>query len=93
MRTISKTKKFKKDQKREMKGAHKNTLEEALGELVTLLIEDADLPERYRDHALVGEWKDFRDAHVLPDLVLIYRKVGTDSLELARLGSHSELSL
>ncbi len=39
------------------------------------------------------QWKDFRDCHVRPDLVLIYCKVGDDVLRLVRLGSHSELSL
>jgi mRNA interferase YafQ len=42
---------------------------------------------------LVGSWKGHRDCHIKPDLILIYRKVGTDALELVRLGSHSELSL
>lgn len=91
MRTISKTKKFRKDQKREKKGEHKDTLEKGLGDLVTLLADDADLPSHYRDHALTGQWKDCRDAHVHPDLILVYRKIGTDGLELIRLGSHSEL--
>ena len=55
-----------------------------------LAVDDA-LPERMRDHALGGQWKDFRDCHVRPDLVLIYCKSGDDLLSLARLGSHSEL--
>ncbi|MFA7338213.1 MAG: type II toxin-antitoxin system YafQ family toxin [Candidatus Obscuribacterales bacterium] len=93
MRVISKTKKFRKDQKREKKGVHKDSLEQVLVELVTLLATDSHLVERYQDHPLAGEWKDHRDAHLLPDLILIYRKVGDDSLELVRLGSHSELGL
>jgi mRNA interferase YafQ len=93
MRTISQTKKFRKDLKREMKGVHRKSLEKCLSELVNMLIADIDLPLRYKDHALVGEWSDCRDVHVFPDLVLIYRKVGKNSLELVRIGSHSELSL
>ena len=85
MRAISKTKKFRKDQKREMRGKHKATLQQELEALVTLLIADAQLAERYNDHPLVGEYQDCRDAHVMPDLVLIYRKVGADHLELVRL--------
>jgi mRNA interferase YafQ len=46
-----------------------------------------------RDHALSGEWKDHRDCHLKPDLVLIYRLPDVETLELVRLGSHSELSL
>lgn len=61
--------------------------------MVSLLASDARLPARLRDHALSGEWGDCRDCHVKPDLVLIYRKPDADTLELLRLGSHSELSL
>jgi mRNA interferase YafQ len=61
--------------------------------LVSLLATDVPLPEKYRDHALSGDWKDHRDCHIRPDLVLIYRKADTEALELVRLGSHSELSL
>jgi hypothetical protein len=45
----------------------------------------------YFDHALSGEWRDFRDCHIRPDLILIYRKPDAENLELVRLGSHSEL--
>jgi mRNA interferase YafQ len=93
MRTISKTKQFRKDQKRELKGPHSAVLPQELEALVTLLAQDAQLPERYKDHSLVGPWRAFRDAHLMPDLVLIYRKMRDDALELVRLGSHSELSL
>ena len=58
-----------------------------------MLANDEPLPERYHDHPLVGEWKDHRDCHIKPDLVLIYRKTGENTLDLVRLGSHSELGL
>ena len=61
--------------------------------MVSLLVADAQVPPKYRDHPLAGEWKDFRDCHVRPDLVVIYRKPDAETLELVRLGSHSELSL
>ncbi|WP_348640742.1 type II toxin-antitoxin system YafQ family toxin [Mesorhizobium sp. B2-3-13] len=44
----------------------------------------------YKDHPLKGDWKGFRDAHIEPDWLLIYRVVG-DELQLARTGSHSDL--
>ena len=50
-----------------------------------------DLTNRYVERALSGEWRDYRDCHIRPDLILIYRKTGADLLELARMGSHSEL--
>ena len=44
-----------------------------------------------RDHALSGDWAGYRECHIKPDLLLIYRKPDADTLRLARLGSHSEL--
>jgi mRNA interferase YafQ len=43
--------------------------------------------------ALIGTLNDCRDCHIKPDLILIYRKTHAASLELVRLGSHSELGL
>jgi mRNA interferase YafQ len=54
---------------------------------------DLALPDQLRDHSLTDEWKDHRDCHIRPDLVLIYRKPDPDTLELVRLGSHRELGL
>jgi len=93
MRKISRTTRFKKDYKREAKGQHRATLDADLIFVLTLLIADSPLPPILRDHALTGDWKDHRDCHVKPDLVLIYRLPDADTLELVRLGSHSELSL
>ena len=64
-----------------------------LAQVLTLLARDAVMAEKHRDHALTGEWKDHRDCHVKPDLVLIYRKPNDAVLQLVRLGSHSELGL
>lgn len=79
--------------KRERKGQHIDTIEAELQTLVDLLLDDAALPEAYCDHAMVGEWKGFRDAQVKPDLVLMYEKVGAEGLQLVRIGSHSELGI
>ena len=93
MRRIERTGQFKRDYKREAKGPNR----EALGrEVITILValaNDQPLGEKYRDHALTGEWKDHRDCHIKPDLVLIYRKPDADVLQLVRIGSHSELGL
>ena len=61
--------------------------------IVTDLENDQSLPEKNRDHALSGDWKDHRDCHIKPDMVLIYRKPDNAVLQLVRLGSHSELGL
>lgn len=93
MRTIERTTQFKKDYKREAKGQHRNMLAKDFLNIVTALAEDKPLSERCRDHALTGAWKDHRDCHIRPDLVLIYRKPDAERLQLVRLGSHAELSL
>jgi len=93
MRTISYTTRFKRDLKREHKGQHGKKLEALLTTVVDMLKTDQALPQSYRDHALSGEWKDHRDCHIKPDLILIYRKPDETAIELVRLGSHSELGL
>ncbi len=93
MRRIEHTGQFKHDYKRETKGQHRATLDDDLMPVVKALACDRPLEPRHRDHALTGDWKDHRDCHVRPDLVLIYRKPDDEALQLVRLGSHSELGL
>ncbi len=93
MRRIERTTPFKKDYKREIKGRYRSQLASELIEVVHLLINDLELPARYFDHALFGWWKDFRDRHIKPDLLLIYAKPSPEIPILTRLASHSELSL
>lgn len=82
---------FKRDFKREkLSGKHKNYAE-IISEVLKLLLEDMPLPERYSDHELIGDWLGYRECHIKPDLLLIYRKSDANTLRLARLGSHSEL--
>ncbi len=93
MRTIEPTGQFKRDFKREAKCPHRQTLQVDFTDIITALANDLPLADKHHDHALTGEWKDHRDCHVKPDLVLIYRKLGADVLQFVRIGSHSELGL
>ncbi|MYH35942.1 MAG: type II toxin-antitoxin system YafQ family toxin [Rhodospirillaceae bacterium] len=93
MRTIRRTAAFKRDYRRERKGRFARTVDRELAGVVAELAEGRALAPRHRDHALGGQWKDHRDCHVRPDLVLIYRKPDAEHLDLVRLGSHSELGL
>lgn len=91
MRTIEWTTAFKRDFKREKAGRHGKRLDALLTAVLDRLAADAPLSPSNRDHPLSGEWNDHRDCHLRPDLVLIYRKVEPDRLQLVRLGSHAEL--
>ncbi|QOG11296.1 type II toxin-antitoxin system YafQ family toxin [Arcobacter sp. FWKO B] len=57
---------------------------------VSCLIKEEELPKEALDHPLQGEYCDFRELHISGDLLLIYRIID-DTLELIRLGSHSQL--
>jgi mRNA interferase YafQ len=96
MRTIKRANTFKKDYKRETSGKSASYITKLDIDLVAtahVLAADGALEQRCKDHALTGDWKGHRDCHVRPDLVLIYRKPDDSTLELVRLGSHSELGL
>jgi len=58
--------------------------------LLVLLIEGRQLPAEYLDHPLKGKWNGYRDAHIEPNWILIYRIAGNDLL-LARTGSHADI--
>jgi mRNA interferase YafQ len=79
---------FKKDFKKIAKLPIPDIVE--VGHVIKQLQLDKALPEKYVDHSLSGDWKDYRDCHIKPDLVLIY-KIDSASLKLARIGTHSEL--
>ena len=58
--------------------------------VLSLLIEQKTLPASYNDHPLRGDWSGFRDLHIEPDWLLLYRVEG-DELQLARTGTHADL--
>ena len=81
------TNQFKKDYKR-IKKQNKDLAK--LRIVIEKLIVKERLDLKYRDHPLTGNWKGFRDCHLAPDWILIY-KIGEDLLILERTGSHSDL--
>lgn len=91
MRSIEYATKFKRDYKRVAKGMRKSVLDDLLKPVVFALAKDVPLEPHHRDHELTCNWKGYRDCHLKPDLVLIYRKSGDNLLSLVRLGSHSNL--
>jgi mRNA interferase YafQ len=93
MRRIERTNTFKRDYKRVKATPQHRDIDLRLSEGLKLLVADIPLPHNLYDHPLTGDWKDHRDCHIKPDLLLIYRKPDTRVLQLVRLGSHSELGL
>lgn len=86
---IKRTKLFRNDMKRMLKRG--KDIEKLLS-IVEKLAENKALPEANRDHALTGSYNGFRECHIEPDWLLVYRK--NDSvliLTLMRTGSHSDL--
>ena len=74
-----------------MKLAQKRGWEmDKLRAVIELLAAGDALPLRHRHHSLGGEWKNFRDCHIGPDWLLIYR-INGDELLLVRTGTHSDL--
>jgi mRNA interferase YafQ len=91
VRTIERSTAFKRDYKRVKSTPRHRNVVTLLPEILTLLLDDQPLPERNRDHALGGNWTGYRECHIKPDLLLIYKKPNPNVLRLARLGSHSDL--
>jgi len=80
---------FKKDYKRAVKRGLRIDLLQAV---VADLAEGRPLPEKNKDHALAGKWAGFRECHILPDWLLVYRIEGDVLvLTLSRTGTHSDL--
>lgn len=89
MLELRQTSNFKKDLRRMIKrGANM----ELLDEVIQILLKREKLPEKYHDHPLTGNWHGYRDCHIEPDWVLIYR-IDDDALILlaTRTGTHSDL--
>lgn len=84
---LSQTTQFKKDIKKQIKRG-KNP--QNLKRVVELLLNEMPLPEKNKDHPLIGNWIGRRDCHIEPDWILIYRK-SEDEIRLERTGSHSDL--
>jgi len=61
-----------------------------LEDVVEMLASGTTLPQRCSDHALTGNWRGWRDCHIEPDWLMIY-KLTEEELILARTGSHSDL--
>jgi mRNA interferase YafQ len=88
MREVNFTTAFRRDYKRLFKSGQADlSLPE---EVVARLANDIPLETRHRDHALTGDWAGYRECHVKPDWLLIY-KLQPCQLFLTRSGSNADL--
>lgn len=82
---------FKRDYKLALK---RGCNSELLTEVISILANEQELPEKYRDHSLTNSrnYKNVRECHIQPDWLLIYQ-INKEilTLKLLRTGSHSDL--
>lgn len=88
MKKIIKTTQFKKDYKR-----YKNDKDKliALYRIIKMLENDIPIPEEYKPHKLMGNYKGHWECHIENDYLLIWFDKNTNTVALVRLGTHSEL--
>ena len=79
---------FKRDMKKQAIGL---TVSPEWVEVMTCLMNGTPMPKKYCDHDLKHNWQGFRECHIQPDLLLIYKYQQNQSILLHRIGSHSEL--
>ncbi len=87
MLKINYTSQFKKDFKR-VKKQDKDLSK--LQVVIEILVNEEQVDHKYKDHQLIGNWKNHRDCHIESDWILIYR-ISDNNLYLERTGSHSYL--
>lgn len=81
------TKQFAKDLKRMLnRGKSKKKIKEVIRNLVN----EDQLDARYRNHKLLGNYKDRQECHIGPDWLLIYKKTA-DEIVFERTGTHADL--
>jgi mRNA interferase YafQ len=93
MRELKRSSRFKSEYKL-MKKRGKDM--DKINTIILMLINDEELPPALCDHPLNGNWAGFRDCHIEPDWILIYKKTDNNVLELQELrleatGTHSDL--
>ena len=59
-------------------------------DVVSSLLNGIDLGKKFKDHSLKGTFEQYRECHLKPDLLLIYR-IYEGEVQLIDIGSHAEL--
>ncbi len=84
---VVESRQFRKDKKQSIK-RHQD--QKKLDEVLYMLRNGEKLPEKYHDHPLQGLYKNYKECHIEPDWLLVY-KIENDTLYLAGTGSHADL--
>ncbi len=89
MLNITLSNRFKKDLKLAAKRGYNLAM---LDHVVEKLSRQEPLPPKNMDHALSGDFTGFRECHIQPDWLLVYRIEDEElMLFLSRTGTHSDL--
>ena len=87
--TLKPSKKFQKDLKRVDNRGYNLAL---ITEVIKIIANGEELPAKYKDHSLSGNFSSCRECHITPDWLLIYELTESDLiLYLTRTGTHSDL--
>ena len=80
---------FKKDYAKAIKRGYNPKKFQAV---LDLLVHQKPLPPKHCDHALIGNYHGYRECHIQPDWLLIYKIEDQKLLlTLVRTGTHSDL--
>lgn len=86
---IKPSNRFKKDVRLSQKRGYDLSL---LTDVIKLIANGEALNEKYKDHALTGNYTNFRECHITPDWLLVYQVIDNELiLFLSRTGTHSDL--
>ena len=87
--TVEQSNQFKRELKKLRKRGYDMTV---INGVVNTLSNGEKLDVKYRDHALIGNFKGYRECHITPDWLLVYKiKANVLTLVLHRTGTHSDL--
>lgn len=92
MYLIKSTRDYERSYKKLVRSGVKPTVLNILDSVIDTLAKGEALDDKYKDHRLAGDLKDYRECHIKPDLLLVYKALKNDLiLILVNLGSHSDL--
>lgn len=92
---LRKTKRFTKSYKKIiLSGKWNSKMQNDLNIVIDSILQGKPMPQKFQDHQLKGDLKEYRECHIRGDLLLVYRKIKNELiLILTDIGSHSFLSL